>query len=212
MSRISRPIFTVYSGKDNSLDASKFDTTPDLRPVVYVPSLDLGACAVPYDPRSFGFNPRDQERKPVKPVREAAPWPEEHMPRQGHADQRERGVRDLARYGGGDADGTDQSIAIRSVPRSEPQASAKVATAETLTDDADGHGAENGRGANRLASPSRGWLSSIARGLIGLWGRWQRHREMSRAIEALSRLDDRSLRDIGIHHRLQIRERVRFEP
>jgi uncharacterized protein YjiS (DUF1127 family) len=122
-------------------------------------------------------------------------------------------MRPLARYSGGDADGTDQSTAIRSVPRSEPQASAKVAAiAETLTDDADGHAAENGGCANRLASPSRGWLSSIAHGLISLWARWQRRREISRSIAALSQLDDRSLRDIGIHHRLQIPERVRSEP
>jgi len=175
-----------------------------------MPSVDPGACAVPYNPRLFGFDPWDQERKPVKPVRKAAPWTEEHMPRQGHADQREPGIGPLAGYGGGNADGADQSNARRSGPRSELQASAKVAaTAETLTDDADGHPAENGRGANRLALPSRGWLSSIAHGLIGLWGRWQRRRDISRTIAELSLMDDRSLRDIGIDHRLQIPERAR---
>jgi uncharacterized protein YjiS (DUF1127 family) len=208
MSRISRPIFTVYSAEDNSLD-----DTPDLRPVVYVASLHPGVCAGPHGPHLFGFDPTQHETKPDKPFGEAAPWLADCMPQQGHADQRERSIGPMAGYSRGDAAGIDRSNALRSVSLSEPQASPKVAAiANNRTGDADGHAVENFGCASSFASPSSGLLSSIAHGLIGLLGRWQRRREVSRSIAALSRLNDRTLRDIGIDHRLQIPERVRFEP
>jgi uncharacterized protein YjiS (DUF1127 family) len=204
MSRISPPIFTVYSGGGHSLDDSEFDTTPDLRPVVYVPSLHPGARVAPYDPRFFRFDPGQHETRPVTPFHDAAPWLGE--PQQGHADQRERGIGPFGGNSGGDPAGA----VLHSVPRSEAQASVNVVP--IAGNDADGNDAENVGCANRPASPSRSRLSSIVHGLIGPWVRWQRRREVARSITALSRLDDRSLRDIGIHHRLQISERVRSKP
>lgn len=46
--------------------------------------------------------------------------------------------------------------------------------------------------------------------ITGLWTYWRREREIKRAVYALERFDDRTLRDMGIHHRSQIEQTVRY--
>lgn len=43
-----------------------------------------------------------------------------------------------------------------------------------------------------------------------IWQRWRREREIRRAVDALAKLDDRTLRDIGIPDRSQIDRVVRY--
>ena len=51
------------------------------------------------------------------------------------------------------------------------------------------------------------WLCNLN---TGLWTYWRREREIKRAVYALERFDDRTLRDMGIHHRSQIEQTVRY--
>jgi uncharacterized protein YjiS (DUF1127 family) len=53
------------------------------------------------------------------------------------------------------------------------------------------------------------WLTSSVETFVTLWSRWRREREIGKAAAALAELDDRTLRDIGIHHRSQIDQAVR---
>lgn len=54
------------------------------------------------------------------------------------------------------------------------------------------------------------WLTSSLETFVTLWSRWRREREIGKAVAALAELDDRTLRDIGIHHRSQIDQTVRY--
>ena len=212
MSTISPKTFPAHSAERNSLDASRSESTPDPWPVVAAASLLSGACVAPYDPRWFGFDPTQRETTRGESFRTAPPSLGGGIPQQGDAVWRERGVKPLAGYSRGEATAPDRSKTLPFVSQSVSQADTDVvASPDSRTGDTDGHTPENTGFANRLASPMRGWLASIGHGPFGLWQRWRRWREVSRSIAALSQLDDRTLRDIGIHHRVQIHDRVRFE-
>jgi uncharacterized protein YjiS (DUF1127 family) len=56
----------------------------------------------------------------------------------------------------------------------------------------------------------RNWPKSLLQASVTLWTHWRREREIRKAVMALGELDDRTLRDIGIPHRSQIDEVVRY--
>jgi uncharacterized protein YjiS (DUF1127 family) len=56
----------------------------------------------------------------------------------------------------------------------------------------------------------RGQLSAIKAAIAALWNHCRDERDIRRAIRALARLDDRSLRNIGIRDRSEIEFTVRF--
>lgn len=58
-------------------------------------------------------------------------------------------------------------------------------------------------------APARSWGGWFLGLFVSAWSLWRRESEISRSIAALSLMDDRSLRDIGIEHRLQIPAIVR---
>jgi uncharacterized protein YjiS (DUF1127 family) len=62
-------------------------------------------------------------------------------------------------------------------------------------------------------SPSKrvNWLTSLRNTVVTLWTNWRHEREVNRDIAALSELDDRILRDIGIVDRSQIDQIVRTQ-
>ncbi len=55
-----------------------------------------------------------------------------------------------------------------------------------------------------------GWLTAAWRVIANRWAKWQRKREISQAVAALSQFDDRTLRDMGIPHRTLIEMTVRY--
>jgi uncharacterized protein YjiS (DUF1127 family) len=56
----------------------------------------------------------------------------------------------------------------------------------------------------------RHWLSSPCSTVASRWTQWRREREIKKAVAALLALDDRTLRDIGIPHRSEIEQVVRY--
>jgi uncharacterized protein YjiS (DUF1127 family) len=54
------------------------------------------------------------------------------------------------------------------------------------------------------------WLTSSLESVVTLWTHWRRERQIRKAVAALAELDDRTLRDIGISHRSQIDQAVRY--
>ena len=54
------------------------------------------------------------------------------------------------------------------------------------------------------------WLTSSLEAVVTLWTHWRRERQIRKAVAALAELDDRTLRDIGISHRSQIDQTVRY--
>ena len=58
-------------------------------------------------------------------------------------------------------------------------------------------------------APERGWVRRMLSLVGSAWSFCWRECEINRSIAALSHLDDRTLRDIGIHDRLQIPDLVR---
>ena len=56
----------------------------------------------------------------------------------------------------------------------------------------------------------RNWLAQPWRAIASRWGHWRRQREIKKAVAALTKLDDKTLRDIGIPHRSQIEQVVRY--
>ena len=54
------------------------------------------------------------------------------------------------------------------------------------------------------------WLAKPWRAIASRWAHWRRQREIKRAVAALAELDDRTLRNIGIPHRSQIEQVVRY--
>ena len=54
------------------------------------------------------------------------------------------------------------------------------------------------------------WLAKPWRAIASRWAHWRRQREIKKAIAALTKLDDGTLRDIGIPHRSQIERVVRY--
>jgi uncharacterized protein YjiS (DUF1127 family) len=59
-------------------------------------------------------------------------------------------------------------------------------------------------------SSRRHWLTRPCSSIANRWAQWRREREIKKTVGALVELDDRTLRDIGIPHRSQIEELVRF--
>lgn len=64
-------------------------------------------------------------------------------------------------------------------------------------------------GIESAPAPDGSWGRWFLGLFVAAWAFWRRERDISRSIVALSELDDRSLRDIGIEHRLQIPDIVR---
>ena len=60
-----------------------------------------------------------------------------------------------------------------------------------------------------LPSP-RHWLTSPCSAVASRWTQWRRERQIKKAVTALLALDDRTLRDIGIPHRSEIEQVVRY--
>jgi uncharacterized protein YjiS (DUF1127 family) len=54
------------------------------------------------------------------------------------------------------------------------------------------------------------WLAIIWRAIASRWAKWRREREIKKAVTALAEFDDRTLRDMGISHRSQIEQIVRY--
>ena len=59
-------------------------------------------------------------------------------------------------------------------------------------------------------SSHRNWLAGLWSTIASRWVRWRREREIKKAAAALLALDDRTLRDIGIPHRSQVEQLVRY--
>jgi uncharacterized protein YjiS (DUF1127 family) len=57
---------------------------------------------------------------------------------------------------------------------------------------------------------SRSGIPNPASVIIGIWTRWSEERRIMRAVEALTMLDDGTLRDLGIPDRSEIEFTVRF--
>jgi uncharacterized protein YjiS (DUF1127 family) len=56
----------------------------------------------------------------------------------------------------------------------------------------------------------RHWLTSPCSTVASRWTHWRRERQIKKAVVALLALDDRTLRDIGIPHRSEIEQVVRY--
>jgi uncharacterized protein YjiS (DUF1127 family) len=56
----------------------------------------------------------------------------------------------------------------------------------------------------------RNWLAKPWRAIASRRAHWRRQREIKKAVAALTKLDDGTLRDIGIPHRSQIEQVVRY--
>ncbi|MHC2620287.1 uncharacterized protein YjiS (DUF1127 family) [Bradyrhizobium huanghuaihaiense] len=54
------------------------------------------------------------------------------------------------------------------------------------------------------------WMSELREKFVALWAHWRREREIKSAIAALSKYDERTLRDLGIHGRADIERMVRY--
>jgi uncharacterized protein YjiS (DUF1127 family) len=59
-------------------------------------------------------------------------------------------------------------------------------------------------------SNRRYWLMRPWNAIASRWRRWHHEHEIRRSIAVLAELDDRLLRDIGIHHRSKIEQAVRY--
>jgi uncharacterized protein YjiS (DUF1127 family) len=61
-----------------------------------------------------------------------------------------------------------------------------------------------------VAQPSRrNWLTSSWEVIAALWTHWRREHEIRKTVSVLAECDDRTLRDIGIPHRSQIKQTIR---
>ena len=57
---------------------------------------------------------------------------------------------------------------------------------------------------------SHNWRTRHWSAIAGRWADWRRQREIKKAVAALTKLDDGTLRDLGIPHRSQIEQVVRY--
>ena len=57
---------------------------------------------------------------------------------------------------------------------------------------------------------SRNWRTKHWSAIAGRWADWRRQREIKKAVAALTKLDDGTLRGLGIPHRSQIEQVVRY--
>ncbi|MBR0747639.1 DUF1127 domain-containing protein [Bradyrhizobium japonicum] len=53
-------------------------------------------------------------------------------------------------------------------------------------------------------------MSELSEKFTALWAHWRREREIKSAIAALSKYDERTLRNLGIHGRADIERMVRY--
>ncbi|MGY8661402.1 DUF1127 domain-containing protein [Bradyrhizobium sp. UFLA05-109] len=60
----------------------------------------------------------------------------------------------------------------------------------------------------RLVHPN--WSAMIWRAVAGGWAKWRREREIKEAVATLAEYDDRMLRDMGILHRSQTEQIIRY--
>jgi uncharacterized protein YjiS (DUF1127 family) len=63
---------------------------------------------------------------------------------------------------------------------------------------------------DRDRSNHRNWLTKPWIAIASRWAHWRREREIKKAVDWLAKLDDQTLRDIGIPHRSQIEQVVRY--
>ena len=56
----------------------------------------------------------------------------------------------------------------------------------------------------------RNWLTKPWISIASRWAHWRREREIKKAVAALAEFDDRTLRDMGIPHRSEIEQVVRY--
>lgn len=56
----------------------------------------------------------------------------------------------------------------------------------------------------------RNWLTNSRLAVASRWAHWRRERAIKRAVSGLAKFDDQTLRDIGIPHRSQIEQVVRY--
>jgi uncharacterized protein YjiS (DUF1127 family) len=68
----------------------------------------------------------------------------------------------------------------------------------------------NGVRSRELRITLRDWLAKPWRAIASRWAHRRRHREIKKAVAALTKLDDGTLRGIGIPHRSQIEQVVRY--
>ena len=54
------------------------------------------------------------------------------------------------------------------------------------------------------------WMSELGEKFMALGAHWRREREIKSAVAALSKYDERTLRDLGIHGRADIEQMVRY--
>jgi uncharacterized protein YjiS (DUF1127 family) len=66
------------------------------------------------------------------------------------------------------------------------------------------------RSLDRDPSSRRHWLVRLWNGMASRWARWRQEREIAASVADLAELDDRTLRDIGIPHRSQIGQTVKY--
>jgi uncharacterized protein YjiS (DUF1127 family) len=59
-------------------------------------------------------------------------------------------------------------------------------------------------------SDRRHWLTKSCSGLASKWRHWRHERDIAALVAHLADLDDRTLRDMGIPHRSQIEQAVRY--
>jgi uncharacterized protein YjiS (DUF1127 family) len=59
-------------------------------------------------------------------------------------------------------------------------------------------------------SNHRNWWTKAWAAVASRWARWHRERELKKAVAALAEFDDRTLRDMGIPHRSEIEQVVRY--
>ena len=59
-------------------------------------------------------------------------------------------------------------------------------------------------------SSHRNWWTKAWAAVASRWARWRRKREIKKAVAALAEFDDRTLRDMGIPHRSEIEQVVRY--
>ena len=221
MYRIVQPKSVVHSLQGHRIDASGNNAEGASRPVPDPrPESVTAGLLVDADPASRHLGrpatgaARYHQTGPAEPLVETLSWPADRLPLAGRADLSHRVVLPLVNHGHRGEAGIDRGGAFASVSRRALQEITDDLPATNQYDGQDDgarqHSDENTESAKPPAPPSGGWLASVGHSLVALWRRLQQRRDVSRSIAELSQMDDRTLRDIGIYHRLQIPDRVRF--
>lgn len=85
----------------------------------------------------------------------------------------------------------------------------KTASGTRMPSTSDGR-ASPAREVNRYQFVYPGWLAMIWRATANRWAIWRREREIKVAVAVLLEQDDRTLRDMGIPHRSEIEQILRY--